>query len=216
MADLGRREEALAAIEEAAAIYRRLAEARPDAFLPDLAAALNNQSESPGRPGAAGGGPGRDRGSRGHLPLGSPRPTPTRSCPTSPRRWNNQSNRLADLGRREGALAASEEAAGHLPSARRRPTLTRSSPNLATSLNNQSGERLADLGRREEALAAIEEAVAIRRRLAGASPHVYFPDLAASYIASQIRCRRSIGMQKRRRFAKKRSQLFTCQPRHQQ
>ena len=40
--DLGRREEALAAIEEAAGIYRQLAQARPDAFLPDLATALNN------------------------------------------------------------------------------------------------------------------------------------------------------------------------------
>ncbi|MBF0394756.1 MAG: tetratricopeptide repeat protein, partial [Alphaproteobacteria bacterium] len=39
---LGRREEALEATREAADIYRRLAEARPDAFLPDLASALNN------------------------------------------------------------------------------------------------------------------------------------------------------------------------------
>ena len=44
LADLGRREEALAAIEQAAGIYRQLAQARPDAFLPNLAAALNNQS----------------------------------------------------------------------------------------------------------------------------------------------------------------------------
>ncbi len=34
--------EALAAVEEAAGIYRQLAQARPDAFLPYLAAALNN------------------------------------------------------------------------------------------------------------------------------------------------------------------------------
>ena len=34
LADLGRREEALAAIEEAAGIYRELAQARPDAFRP--------------------------------------------------------------------------------------------------------------------------------------------------------------------------------------
>ncbi len=34
--------EALAAVEEAAGIYRQLAQARPDAFLPDLATALNN------------------------------------------------------------------------------------------------------------------------------------------------------------------------------
>ena len=44
LGDLGRREEALAAIEEAVAIRRALAEARPDAFLPSLAGALNNQS----------------------------------------------------------------------------------------------------------------------------------------------------------------------------
>jgi len=44
LAELGRREEALAAIEEAVAIRRELAAARPDAFGPDLASSLNNQS----------------------------------------------------------------------------------------------------------------------------------------------------------------------------
>ena len=44
LADLGRREDALAAIEEAAGIYRELAAARPDAFRPDLAMSLNNLS----------------------------------------------------------------------------------------------------------------------------------------------------------------------------
>jgi hypothetical protein len=44
LGDLGRREEALAAIEEAVTIRRELARARPDAFLPDLAMSLNNQS----------------------------------------------------------------------------------------------------------------------------------------------------------------------------
>ena len=132
LSGLGRREEALAAIEEAVAIRRQLAEARPDAFLPDLATSLNNQSaclaelgrreealaaieeavtiyrqlaagpprrvparprhvaEQPVRPpvraGAAGGGPGRDRGSRHHPPRAGRRPARTRSCPTSPRR----------------------------------------------------------------------------------------------------------------------------------
>ena len=41
---LGRREEALAAIQEAVAIYRSLAAARPEAFRPDLASSLNNLS----------------------------------------------------------------------------------------------------------------------------------------------------------------------------
>jgi tetratricopeptide (TPR) repeat protein len=40
----GRREDALAAIEEAAQVYRELAAARPDAFRPDLASSLNNLS----------------------------------------------------------------------------------------------------------------------------------------------------------------------------
>ena len=44
LADLGRREEALAAVEEAVTIRRQLAQDRPDAFLPDLAGTLNNQS----------------------------------------------------------------------------------------------------------------------------------------------------------------------------
>ncbi len=39
---LGRREEALAAAQEAADLYRQLAQARPQAFLPDLAMSLNN------------------------------------------------------------------------------------------------------------------------------------------------------------------------------
>ena len=44
LADLGRREDALAAIQEAAGIYRELAAARPDAFRPDLAMSLTNLS----------------------------------------------------------------------------------------------------------------------------------------------------------------------------
>jgi hypothetical protein len=43
LSNLGRREEALAASQEAVDIYRRLAQTRPDAFLPDLAMSLNNR-----------------------------------------------------------------------------------------------------------------------------------------------------------------------------
>jgi tetratricopeptide (TPR) repeat protein len=42
LGDLGQREEALAAIQEAVTIRRELAAARPDAFRPDLASSLNN------------------------------------------------------------------------------------------------------------------------------------------------------------------------------
>jgi tetratricopeptide (TPR) repeat protein len=42
LSELGRREEALQAAEEAVEIRRGLAETRPDALLPDLAGSLNN------------------------------------------------------------------------------------------------------------------------------------------------------------------------------
>jgi tetratricopeptide (TPR) repeat protein len=41
LSELGRREEALAAAQEAADLYRALAAARPDAFLPDLATSIS-------------------------------------------------------------------------------------------------------------------------------------------------------------------------------
>ena len=44
LGDLGRREDALAACEEATGAYRELAAARPDAFGPGLANSLNNLS----------------------------------------------------------------------------------------------------------------------------------------------------------------------------
>jgi tetratricopeptide (TPR) repeat protein len=42
LSDLGRREEALNAAEEAVTLRRDLARSRPDAVIPDLAASLNN------------------------------------------------------------------------------------------------------------------------------------------------------------------------------
>ena len=42
MSGLGRHEDALAAAGEAADLYRRLAAARPDTFLPNLATSLSN------------------------------------------------------------------------------------------------------------------------------------------------------------------------------
>ena len=44
LTELGRREEALAAIQEAVTIRRQLADARPDVFRPDLAMSLLNLS----------------------------------------------------------------------------------------------------------------------------------------------------------------------------
>ena len=84
LAGLGRREGALAAIDQAVTIGRQLAEARPDAFLPALARSLNNQSN-----GLAGLGGGRRPWPRSTRPspsaASSPRPAPTRSSPPWPR-----------------------------------------------------------------------------------------------------------------------------------
>jgi len=44
LSNLGRLEEALSAIEEAAGVYRDLSHSRPDGFRPDLARSLNNLS----------------------------------------------------------------------------------------------------------------------------------------------------------------------------
>jgi tetratricopeptide (TPR) repeat protein len=46
LSDIGQREAALEAAREASDIYRQLAAARPDAFLPDLAMSLNNHANS--------------------------------------------------------------------------------------------------------------------------------------------------------------------------
>ena len=48
LAEAGRRDEGLTAIEEAVAVYRRLAGANAAAYEPDLAMSLNNLSVRPG------------------------------------------------------------------------------------------------------------------------------------------------------------------------
>ena len=177
LSDLGRREEALAAIEEAVTI-RRAAGPRPPRRLPPRPGHVAEQPVGPSvGAGAAGGGPGRDRGSRHHPPRAGPRPP--RRLPPRPGHGAEQPSRLlAELGRREEALAAIEEAVTiRRELARARPDAYL--PDLATSLNNQS-VCLADLGQREEALAAIEEAVTICRELARARPDAFLPDLAMS------------------------------------
>ena len=173
LAELGRREQALAAIQEAVAIRRE----RPDAFRADLATSLNILSNRLG-----------DLGRREQAlaaieeavairrELAAARPDAFR--PTLALSLNNLATRLGDLGRREQALAAIQEAAGvYRELAGARPDAFR--PDLASSLNNLA-VRLGDLGRWEEAMAAIEEAVAIRRELAGARPDAFRPDLASS------------------------------------
>ena len=174
---LGRREDALAAIEEAVTIYRQLAQTWPDTLLPDLAGSLNTQSACLS-----------DLGRREDA-LAAVEETlaiyrqltqiaPDAFLPNLATSLNNQSACLSGLGRREDALAAIEEAVTiYRRLAQARPDTFL--PDLAMSLNNQSNG-LSDLGRREDALAAIEEAVTIYRQLAQTWPDGFLSDLAMS------------------------------------
>ncbi|MFC7334580.1 tetratricopeptide repeat protein [Rhodocista pekingensis] len=177
LSDLGHREAALAAIEEAVAIRRELAAARPDAFRPYLAVSLNTLSthlSALGRREAALAAV--EEAVAVYRELAAAQPDAFRSDLALS--LNNLSNCLSDLGHREAALAAIEEAVAiRRELAAARPDAFR--PDLAGSLNNLSN-RLSALGRREAALAAVEEAVVIRRELAAARPDAFRPDLAGS------------------------------------
>ncbi len=177
LASLGQREEALTAINDAVTTYRELAAARPDAFLPDLAASLSNQSNRLAGLGR------REEALTAindavttYRELAAARPDAF--LPNLAASLNNQSLRLAGLGRREEALTAINDAVTirrELAAAQPDAFL----PNLATSLSNQSN-RLAGLGRREEALTAINDAVTTYRELAAAQPDAFLPNLATS------------------------------------
>ncbi len=153
---LGRREEALAAMQEAADLYRELAQAAPQAFRPDLAMSLNNLGNRLSDLGR------REEALKAaqeaadlYRELAEAAPQAFR--PDLAMSLNNLGRDLSALGRREEALAATQEAVSirrGLAQAAPQAFL----PGLARSLNNL-GNRFSDLGRREEALAAHEEAV---------------------------------------------------------
>jgi hypothetical protein len=181
---LGRREEALAASEEAVAGYRRLVEARPDAFQPDLALSLTNLSNHLADLGR------REEALAAGLEAvavyrGLVEARPDAFQPDLALSLTNLSNRLGDLGRREEGLAASEEAVAvyrGLVEARRDVF----QPDLALSLT-KLGNRLGGLGRHEEAYAASEEAVAVYRGLVEARPDAFLPELASSLNSFTVR-----------------------------
>jgi tetratricopeptide (TPR) repeat protein len=174
---LGWREEALAAAEEAVALYRQLAAARPDAFTPDLAASLNtlaNMLGDLGRREAALAAAEEAVALRRQLAAARP----DAFTPDLAMALNNLAASLSALGRREAALAAAEEARDlcRALAAARPDAFT---PDLARALNNLA-RALSDLGRREAALAAAEEARDLYRELAAARPDAFTPDLATS------------------------------------
>ena len=187
LSDLGCHDEALA--EEAVRLYRQLAAARPDAFLPDLAMSLNNLANMLSALGRREEALAQaEEAVRLRRQLAAARPDAF--LPDLAMSLNNLANMLSALGRREEALAQAEEAVRlyrQLAAARPDAFL----PDLAGSLNNLT-KRLSALGRREEALAQAEEAVRLSRQLAAARPDAFLPDLARS-LAVLGNCQESVG-----------------------
>jgi tetratricopeptide (TPR) repeat protein len=177
LSNLERREEALAATQEAVEIYRRLTQTRPDAHLPDLATILLNL--------------GTDLSNlqRREEALAVTQEAvemyrclvqmePDKYLSNLGKSLNNLGAMLAYLGRQEEGLAATQEAVEIA-----RQLVQKESdeylPELASNLHNL-GRDLRDLGRRSEALAAMQESVEIYRRLAQTRPAVYLPELASN------------------------------------
>jgi hypothetical protein len=177
LAHAGRRDEGLAAIEEAVSVRRRLAGANAAAYEPDLAQSLNNLSNRLGEAGR----PGEGLAAIEEAVSVYRRLAGANAAAYEPdlaQSLNNLSIRLGEAGRPGEGLAAIEEAV----SVYRRLAGANAAayePALASSLNNLS-IRLGEAGRPGEGLAAIEEAVSVRRRLAGANAAAYEPDLAQS------------------------------------
>jgi tetratricopeptide (TPR) repeat protein len=189
LAGAKRRPEALAAIEEAAEIYRQLNQAHPGAYQPQLAMSLNHQSLCLS---------GLTRREDALAALEEAIEIYRHLIKVNPEAFraqlasslNNQSSRLSDLGMREEGLMAIKEATEiyrQLAQARPKTFLS----DLAIALSNKA-LRLAGLGRREEALVANDEATGIYRQLAQARPEAFEPDLATA-LNSQAVLLASIG-----------------------
>ena len=170
--DTGDRVGALAAIEEAVALSRQLAQDPISAglgrqFNHGLAMSLNNlsvqRSETGDRVGALAA---IEEAVALRRPLA--KDDPVVYTPHLAAALNNLSVRRWDTGDRAGALAAAEEASTtyrHLTQAN--PTVF--APNLATALYNLS-DLQDQAGNRAGAIAAMEEAAALRRQYARANP----------------------------------------------
>ncbi len=177
LSELGRREEALKATQEAVELYRALAQSNPDAFQPDLAMSLNNLglglSELGNREEAL-----KATQEAVELRRALAQSNPDAFQPDLAMSLNNLGAMLSELGRREEALKATQEAV-ELYRALAQSNPDAFQPDLAGSLNNL-GARLSELGRREKALKAMQEAVELYRALAQSNPDAFQPDLAMS------------------------------------
>ena len=176
LSDLGRREAALEAAEEAVGLYRELARARPDAFTPYLAGSLNNLANrlsDLGRREAALQAAEEAVALRRELA----RARPDAFTPDLAMSLNNLANMLSDLGRREAALQAAEEAVA----------LPRAGAGAARRLHARPRQLPQQPGQQAERSRAARGGAPGRRggrrplpRAGRARPDAFTPDLAMS------------------------------------
>jgi tetratricopeptide (TPR) repeat protein len=177
LAEAGRHDEALNAIQEAVTVYRRLATDDPPRYQRGLAMSLSNlsaQLAEAGREDEALSAIDQALVLRRRLAADNPEDHE----PDLAGSLHNLSNRLADAGRLAEALSAIEEGV----TVRRRLAASNPEqyePALASSLDTLSFH-LVSAGRKGEALTAIEEAVTIYRQLAATKPARYAPNFALS------------------------------------
>ncbi len=174
---VGEHRRALAASEEAVALYRDLARAEPARYTPNLANSLQNlgidlRDVGEGRRALA------VTEEAVALRRDLARAEPARYTPDLANSLQSLGVDLRDVGEGRRALAVTEEAVTlYRDLARAEPA--RYSPDLASSLQSL-GVQLGELGERRRALALAEEAVTLRRDLARAEPARYTPNLASS------------------------------------
>lgn len=184
LSNLGQLELALAAVEEAVAIQRAVAQKQPDSFMPDLAMGLNTLSNRLSELGQ------RERALAAVEEAVVIRRALVKKRPDAfmhdlATALSSLANRLSDLGEASQALAAAKEAVSiRRILAERQPDAFM--PSLALALNNMA-IHLKSHGQPEQSLAAAEEAVTIYRPLTEKRRDAFLPSLAAALNTLAIR-----------------------------
>jgi tetratricopeptide (TPR) repeat protein len=187
LAGVGQVEQALATVQEAVEIYRRLARVRPEVHEPDLARSLNNLAN-----GLAGVGQAEQAlatvQEAVEIYRRLARVRPEVHEPDLANSLNNLGTLLADVGQAEQALTTAQEAVKiYRRLARARPEVHE--PNLANSLS-KLGNRLAGVGQVEQAMTAAEEAVRLYRPWYARRPEAYTDNLTSAVtILRRLRAR---------------------------
>jgi hypothetical protein len=177
LSNAGLYQQARKATSKAVRIWRLLAEHDRGAYLPGLAASLNNHvlrlAEAGRRNEAVPVAEEAVQLSRELVQLDRDRHLDDLAAAL-----NNYALRLSDVGRWSEAVAVSEEA---IQLARELAGLSPETylPRLAASLSNHVA-RLVEMGRDSEAVLASREAVDLTRKVAEGNPDAYLPDLATA------------------------------------